>query len=86
MTQLAQNKNREKYREIQWTLKLVLVCRLVMCEICAFLRIVWGCGKGEGYSPSVRASIQPDTTVGTVRFRTQYLKHFSRSNFLLCPF
>ena len=64
----------------------ILVCRLVMWLICAFLRIVWGVRKGEGYSPSVRASIQPDTTVGTVRFRTQYLKHFSRSNFLLCPF
>ena len=34
----------------------------------------------------IRASIQPDTTVGTVRFRNQYLKHFYRSNFLLCPF
>ena len=40
----------------------------------------------EGYSPSVRASTQPDTTVGTVRFGTQYLKDFSRSKYLLCPF
>ena len=45
-----------------------------MWLICAFLRMVRGGGKGEGYSPSVRASIQPDTTVGTVRFRTQHLK------------
>ena len=37
--------------------------------ICTFLREVWGGGKGEGNVPSVRASNQPDTTVGTVRFR-----------------
>ena len=61
----------------------MLVCRLAMWLICAFLRMVWGGGKG--YSPSVRASTQPDTTVGTVRFRTQYLKDFSRFNLLLCP-
>ena len=64
----------------------ILVCRLIMWLICAFLRVVCRGGKGEGYSPSVRASIQPDTTVGTARFRTQYLKHSSCSNFLLCPF
>ena len=64
----------------------ILVCRLAMCLICAFLRMVWGGGKGEGYSPSVRASTQPDKTVGTVRFRTQYLKNFSCSKYLLCPF
>ena len=57
-----------------------------MWLICAFLRMVWGGGKGEAYSLSVRASTQPDTTVGTVRFRTQYPKDFSRSRFLLCPF
>ena len=57
----------------------ILVCRLAMWLICAFLRMVWGGGKGEGYSLSVRASTQPDTIVGKVRFRTQYLKDFSRS-------
>ena len=66
--------------------KTILVCRLAMWPICTFLRIVWGGGKGEGYSPSVGASTQPDTTVGTVRFRTLYLKNFSRSKFLLCLF
>ena len=60
--------------------------RRVMTLICTFLRMVLGGGKNEGDSPSVRASTQPDTTVGTVRFRTQYLEHFSRSKFLLCPF
>ena len=64
----------------------ILVCRLAIWLICTFLRLVWGGGKVEGYSPSVRTSTQPDTTVGTVRFRTHYLKHFSRSNFLLYPF
>ena len=64
----------------------ILVCRLAMWLICTFLRMVWGGGKGEGYSPSVRASTQPDTTVGTVRFRTLYLKNFSRSKSHLCPF
>ena len=62
----------------------IQVYRLVMTLICNFLRMVWGGGKG--YSPSVRASTQPDTTVGTVRFRTLYLKNFSRSKLLLCPF
>jgi len=57
-----------------------------MWLICAFLRMVWGGGKGEGYSPSVRASTQPDTTVGTERFRTLYLQNFSRSKSCLCPF
>ena len=57
-----------------------------MTLICTFLRMVWGGGKGEGYSPSVRTSTQPDTTVGTARFRTLYLENFSRSKFLLCPF
>ena len=57
-----------------------------MWLICAFLRKVWGGGKGEEYSPSVRASTQPDTTLGTVRFRTLYLKKFSRSKSRLCPF
>ena len=57
----------------------LLECRLTMWLICTFLRVMWGGGTGEGYSPSVRASIQPYTTVGTVRFHTQYLKDFSRS-------
>ena len=35
----------------------ILVYRLVTWMFCAFLRIVWGGGKGEGYSLSVRASI-----------------------------
>ena len=39
--------------------------------ICTFLREVWGGWKGEGNVPSVRASTQPDTTVGTVRFCTR---------------
>ena len=47
---------------------------------------VWGGGKGEGNVPSVRASIQPDTTVGTVRFCTLYTKVFCRSNSCFCPF
>ena len=64
----------------------ILVCRLAMGLICAFLRMVWGGRKGEEFLPSVRASIQPDTSVGTVRFRTQYLKDFSGSKFLLYPF
>ena len=37
----------------------ILVCRLAMWVICAFLRMVWGPGVGKG---SVRASTQPDTT------------------------
>ena len=57
----------------------ILVYRSVMTLSCPFLRMVWGGGKGEGYSPSVRTSTQPDTTVGTVRFHTKYLKDFSRS-------
>ena len=61
----------------------ILVCRLVMWLICAFLRIVWGGGKG--YTPLVRTSTQPDTTVGTVRFRTLDIQIFSRSKFRLCP-
>ena len=48
----------------------ILVCKLAMWLICTFMRMIWGGGKGEGYSPSVRASTQPDTTVGAVRFRT----------------
>ena len=35
---------------------------------------------------SERASTQPDTIVGTVRFRTLHLKNFSRSKSHLCPF
>ena len=54
--------------------------------ICSFLREVWGGGKGEGNVSSVRASTQPDTTVGTVRFCTLYTKVFSRSKSRLCPF
>ena len=54
--------------------------------ICSFLREVWGGGKGEGNVPSVRASTQPDTTVGTVRFCTLYTKVLSRSKSRLCPF
>jgi len=46
--------------------------------ICFFLREVWGGGKGEGNVPSVRASTQPDTTVGTERFCTFYTKVFFR--------
>ena len=34
----------------------ILVCRLAIWLICAFLRMVWGGGKGEGYSLSVRVS------------------------------
>ena len=51
--------------------------------ICTFLREVWGGGKGEDKVPSVRASTQPDTTVGTVRFCTLYTKVFSRYKFFL---
>ena len=40
--------------------------------ICSFLRDLWGGRKGEGNVPSVRASTQLDTTVGTVRFCTLY--------------
>ena len=47
---------------------------------------VWGDGKGEGNVPSVRASTQPDTTVGTVRFCTLYTKVSSRSKSRLCFF
>ena len=47
---------------------------------------VWEGGKGEGNVPSVRASTQPHTTVGTVRFCTLYTKVFSRSKSRLCPF
>ena len=54
--------------------------------ICSFLREVWGGRKGEGNVSSVRASTQPDTTVGTVRFCTLYTKVFSRSKSRLCPF
>ena len=34
----------------------ILVYRLAIWLICAFLRMVWGGGRGEGYSLSVRAS------------------------------
>ena len=47
---------------------------------------MWGGGKEEGNVPSVRASTQPDTTVGTVRLYTLYTKVFSRSKSRFCPF
>ena len=71
--------------EWEWTKdNTLLVCRLAMWLICTFLRMVWGGGKG--YSPSVRAGTQPDTTVGTVRFCTLYTNVFFRSKSRLCPF
>ena len=47
---------------------------------------VWGGGKGEGNVPTVRASTQPDTPVGTVRFCTLYTKVFCRSKSRLRSF
>jgi len=46
-----------------------------MTLICTFLTEVCGGGKGGKVRTvvSVRASTQPDKTVGTVRFRTLYL-------------
>jgi len=49
----------------------ILVCRLAMWLICTFLRMVWGGGKGEEYSLSVRTSSQPsvqyDSVLNTLR-------------------
>ena len=64
----------------------VVTHRRDMTLICSLLREVWGGGKGEGKVPSVRASTQPDTTVGTVRFCTLYTKVFFRSKSRLCLF
>jgi len=47
--------------------KTILVCRLAMWLICTFLRIVWGGGKGEGYS-SCRYAPVPNLIILSVRY------------------
>ena len=65
-----------------------MVSSLVMTLIWTFLRKVWGGRKGEGYVPYIGTRLYLtwyECQYGTIPY-TLYLKNFSRSKFLLCPF
>jgi len=57
----------DMYGSVNTKDKTILVCRLAMWLICTFLRIVWGGGKGEGYS-SCRYAPVPNLIILSVRY------------------